>query len=84
MVKVTATEFQRNFGQYEDKALVEPVSITRHGRERVVLLSKEAFDKLNDRAPKAMLVSELSIDDLRNIEQAKVPAQHAKLDKELL
>ena len=84
MVKVTATEFQRNFGQYEDKALVEPVSITRHGRERVVLLSKEAFDKLSDLVPKAMLVSELSDDDMSNIEQAKVPTQYAELDKELL
>ena len=83
MIKVTATEFQRNFGQYEDTALVEPVSITRHGREKVVLLSKEAFDKLSVRAPKAMLVSELSDDDLRNIEQAKVPTEYAEFNNEL-
>ena len=83
VVKVTATEFQRNFGRYEDTALVEPVTITRHGREKVVLLSKEAFDKMSARAPKAILVSELSDDDLRNIKQAKVPEEYAGLDNEL-
>ena len=83
MFKVTATEFQRNFGQYEDKALVEPVSITSHGREKVVLLSKETFDKMSARAPKALLVSELSDEDLRIIEQAHVPEKYAGLDDEL-
>lgn len=83
MVSVTATEFQRNFGQYEDRALVEPVSITSHGREKVVLISKETFDQLNNRAPKALLVSELSDEDLRNIQQAHVPEEYASLDEEL-
>ena len=83
MVSVTATDFQRNFGQYEDRALVEPVSISRHGREKVVLISKETFDQLNLRAPRAMLVSELSDEDLRNIERAHVPEEYANLDEEL-
>ncbi len=83
MIKVTATEFQRNFGRYEDTALVEPVSITRHGREKVVLISKETFDKLSARTPKAILVSELSDEDLHNIKQAKVPEEYAELDNEL-
>jgi len=83
MISVTATEFQRKFGQYEDTALVEPVSITRHGREKVVLISKETFDRLNSLAPKAMLASELSDEDSQNIRQAKVPEEYASLDEEL-
>ena len=63
--------------------LVSPEKQARAGREKVVLLSKEAFDKMSARAPKAMLVSELSDDDLRNIKQAKVPKEHAELDNEL-
>lgn len=83
MISITATDFQRNFGHYEDRALVEPVSISRHGREKVVLISKETFDQLKCRAPRALLVSELSDEELRNIEQAQVPEEYANLDEEL-
>ena len=31
MVSITSVEFQRNIGQYQDTALAEPVTITRHG-----------------------------------------------------
>ncbi len=35
MITVFSAEFQRNFGLYQDKALTEPVAITRNGRERL-------------------------------------------------
>ena len=41
MSVVTSAEFQRKLGLYQDKALAEPVTITRNGRERLVLLSVE-------------------------------------------
>lgn len=39
MLHVPASELQKQFGHYQDKALVEPVFVTRNGRERAVLLS---------------------------------------------
>ena len=33
MVKVSAAEFQRNIGRYQDLALTQPVAVTRNGRE---------------------------------------------------
>jgi prevent-host-death family protein len=50
---VTSAEFQRNFGLYQDKALAEPVVITKNGRERLVLVSVEEYRRLKrrDRAP---------------------------------
>jgi prevent-host-death family protein len=38
-MKVTASEFQRNFGHFKELAQREPVTITSNGRESVVLIS---------------------------------------------
>ena len=48
---VTASEIQKNFGQYKESAQREPISVTSNGRDSVVLLSAaeykeyEAFKK---------------------------------------
>nr|WP_294514669.1 hypothetical protein [uncultured Rhodopila sp.] len=41
MLTVTAAEFQRDCGRYEDEALKQPVSITRNGRDRLVVIAVE-------------------------------------------
>ena len=46
MCIVTAGDFHRNSGQYQDRALVEPVIITRNGRERTVLISADEYRRL--------------------------------------
>ena len=46
MEVTTSAEFQRRIGHYQDRALVEPVMVTRNGRERVVLLSADEFGVL--------------------------------------
>lgn len=45
-VTVSAAEFHRNIGIYQDMALTRPVAITKNGRERTVLLSAEEFHRL--------------------------------------
>lgn len=83
MLKVTSAEFQRHVGRYQDEALREPVSITRNGRERVVLLSVEEYRRLKRREQQALRVEALSDTDLEAIEQAAVPAEFRGLDDEL-
>lgn len=46
MIIITSAEFQRNFGRYQDVALKEPISITKNGRERIVVLSIDEFYRL--------------------------------------
>ena len=46
MVKITAAELQRHFGQYREKAMQEPVAVTHHGRDSLVVLSAEEFARL--------------------------------------
>ncbi|QND64920.1 type II toxin-antitoxin system prevent-host-death family antitoxin [Mesorhizobium loti] len=46
MSVISSVEFQRNLGRYQDKALAEPVTITKNGRERLVLLSVDEYQRL--------------------------------------
>jgi len=45
-VTISATDFQRRVGFYTDKAMQEPVIIASHGRDRLVLLSVEDYNRL--------------------------------------
>jgi prevent-host-death family protein len=80
---VAASEFQRNIGVYQDRALTEPVIVTRNGRERTVLLSAEEFRRLKQRDREVLAVEDLSDGDLAAIAAAKVPAEYDHLDAEL-
>lgn len=46
MTRVTATEFKNNIGAFSDAAMREPVIITSHDRDRLVLLSAEEYSRL--------------------------------------
>ena len=80
---ISSADFQRNLGRYQDRALVEPVLVTRNGRERLVLLSAEEFYRLKRRDRRAMTPAELPDATLAAIAAAEVPAEYAHLDTEL-
>lgn len=46
MTRVTATEFKNNVGAFSDAAMREPVIITSHNRDRLVLLSADEYSRL--------------------------------------
>lgn len=73
MVKVTSVEFQRNIGRYQDQALSEPVVVTRNGRERVVMLSVDEFNRLMRRDRQVRHISELGEGFLADLEAAEYP-----------
>jgi prevent-host-death family protein len=73
---VPASEVQKNFGAYHDKALKEPVQITKYGRETAYLVSAETFNEMWASYRKAVPVGELSDAEMDMIMQAKVPAEH--------
>lgn len=64
MVTVTAAQLQKQFGKFRDLALTEPVVVTHHGRESLVVLSSEEYKRLKAMDERAtMPVSDLP-DDL--------------------
>lgn len=46
MTRVTVTEFKNNIGTFSDAAMHEPVIITSHQRDRLVLMSVEEYRRL--------------------------------------
>ena len=49
MMSVSAAEFQRNFGRFQDEPLKQPLSITRNGRDRLVVLAVAECERLTRR-----------------------------------
>ncbi|WP_029005539.1 type II toxin-antitoxin system Phd/YefM family antitoxin [Azorhizobium doebereinerae] len=82
-MRVSSAEFIKNYGALTDKALSEAVTITRNGRDRLVLLSAEEYARLKRRDRHAVRAGEVSEDDLARIAEAEVPAEFAHLDAEL-
>jgi prevent-host-death family protein len=83
MITITSVEFQRHFGRYQDEALKEPVSITRNGRERIVVLSAEEYNRLKRRDRQVMALSDFTEIDILAIENAETPTEASAFDHEV-
>jgi prevent-host-death family protein len=83
MITVTAAEFQRHFGRYQDEALTQPVAITRNGRERVVMISVDEYRRLKRRDREVLRAGDLSDADLAALEQTRAPESSKAFDDEL-
>lgn len=84
MVTVTAAEFQKRFGRYRDIAQREPVSVTHHGRESLVMLSADEYHRLkayDDR--RAVYPWELPDDLAEALETAAPPEFTKQFDHEV-
>jgi prevent-host-death family protein len=80
MPVINASEFQRRVGEFSDIARREPVTVTRHGRPSLVLLSAEDYERLRQieqRATKAMRTADLpaeTIDAIRSADPSHLPS----------
>jgi prevent-host-death family protein len=83
MLKVSAAEFQRNIGRYQDVALTQPVSVTRNGRERTVLISVEEYERLKRRDRRVLRPEDFTEEDLAALEQTRAPESTKAFDSEL-
>lgn len=71
--KVTASEFQQAFGALSDKARHEPVIITKHGRNSLVVMSVEEWERLKRRDRTVGRTTELPEEWVEAVREAKVP-----------
>jgi prevent-host-death family protein len=81
--KVTASEFQQAFGMLSDKARHEPVVITKHGRDSLVVMAAEEWARLKRRDRQVGLTTELPEEWADAVRSAKVPEEFAPLDADL-
>lgn len=82
-MRVTTAEFIKSYGSLADRALVEPVIITKNGRNRLVVVSVEEYDRLSRRDRRVVRPEELTEAQAGLIARAEVPAEHAHLDAEV-
>ena len=64
MLTVTAATLTKQFGRWRDLAQREPVSITHHGRETLVMISAEEYRRLKALDDRRVYASEELPDDL--------------------
>lgn len=82
-MKVSTAEFIQNYDTLADKALNEPVVITKNGRDRLVMLSAEEYARLKRRDRRVVRLEDFTDEEMELIARAEVPAQDAHLDGEL-
>jgi len=80
---VSSGEFLKSYGRISETALREPVSITSHGRERLVLLSAEEYRRLRRNDRQVLRPWELNDEDLEALRVAEPPAEAAEFDHEV-
>ena len=83
MLRVTAAELRKNFGRFQDRAPVEPVAVTRYGRESVVLLSAREYHRLKRLDRQALAAEERPEEVVEAIARAEMPEEYAHSDDEL-
>jgi Antitoxin Phd_YefM, type II toxin-antitoxin system len=83
MIKVSAAEFQRNIGRYQDMALVQPVAVTRKGRERTVMISVEEYHRLKRRDRQVFGLEDFTDAHITALEAARAPDSSKAFDREL-
>jgi len=83
MVRVTATEFAKNFGRYREEAQREPVAITSHGRTSGYFVSPHEYaelERLRANERRVQRFEELPEDIARAIAEAKMDPKHEHLN----
>lgn len=87
MVKVTSAQLIKQFGRYHDAALREPVTVTKHGRDSVVMLSADEYYRLRPEVMEAEerrpVVEEPTVVLLEPIEQVDIPVELVEADEEM-
>ncbi|MBP2295400.1 type II toxin-antitoxin system Phd/YefM family antitoxin [Azospirillum rugosum] len=75
-ITAAASEVQKNFGAFHDRALVEPVRVTRYGRETVFIVSAETYHAMKQAQRQAIASADLTDEEAALIEAAEIPEEH--------
>lgn len=82
-MKVSTAEFIKSYGTLADRALSEPVTITKNGRDRLVVISAEEYARLKRRDRRVVLLEDFSDEEMALIANAGSSPEDARFDDEL-
>ena len=74
-MRVTSVELHQKLGQTIDKARVEPVVVTKHDRDHVVIVSAERYALMARAMRKARLTGSLTAEERALAAAAEVPSE---------
>lgn len=80
MIRVSATEFVKEVGRYQDAALSQPVMVTRNGRDRTVMISADEYQRLKRRDRQVIATADLPAELVEAVRNAKMDPRHNHLD----
>lgn len=83
MLRVPASQFQRELGRLRSVAHREPVIVTSHGRDDVVLLSLEEYHRLRSLDRRVMHVSELTDEEITALGAVEMPMEAGRYNDEV-
>lgn len=73
MISVSASKFQKQFGEYKDKAQREPIMITSYNRNSMVLISADEYQRykdMEDNEQIAMHPADMNAEEIAALEAA--------------
>ena len=80
MQRFTSQDFQRNVGQVEQAALREPVAISHHGHDRLVVMAADEYERLKRRDKLVIAVQEMPEEFIAALRQPIADPELATLD----
>ena len=86
MTRVSTADFIKNYGALADKALQEPLTITKNGRDRFVLVNATEFERLKRRDRRVVQIEDWTDEEVAMMDvqlTAAARAGDAELDREL-
>jgi prevent-host-death family protein len=83
MIRVSATEFGKEVGRYQDVALSQPVIVTRNGRDRTVTISVEEYRRLKKRDRDVLEIGDFTEADVEAVRNAEPSKEAEAFNREL-
>ena len=84
MIRVSSTEFAKEIGRYQDAALMQPVVVTRNGRERTEMISALEYHRLQRRDREVLGIGEFSAADIGAVRRAEASQESEAFNHELV
>lgn len=78
--RVTASEFQNAFGMLSDRARREPIVVTKHWRDSLVILPVEEWERLKRRDRNVGLTVEASDEWIEAVRDPAAPPDYRPVD----
>ena len=82
-ITASASDVQKNFGAYHDRALTQAIRVTKYGRETVYIVSAKTFHALKQAMRRSLSAAELTDAEMALIKAAEIPAEHRYSLKDL-